>query len=339
MKKIIVFLFFFLFSCQNEYIEFHQNKEFEKKIQTEVNYFSFDKIEYLSWITLKETPNLTLLDELTTKVDNAKFRVYVEVYIFTEKRLKKSLINAKKRWLDVKVILEKNVYKASNLNEQTFKDLARNWIEVVYSNSKNYSLNHSKMIIIDDEVIISTGNYSYSTFRYNREFFLYINNKNLFPIFLEIFENDFKWIRKNIYNNNLVLSPFYSRKKLEYLIKNAKKSIKIYAHNFWDNSILNFVVKKKHEWLDIKIILPDLKKVSSNENEIKFLQKNGINIKLVDKPEIHAKSILIDEKYLYIWSVNFSSYSMDQNREIWLILKNEDIIRQFITIFNNDFQK
>jgi phosphatidylserine/phosphatidylglycerophosphate/cardiolipin synthase-like enzyme len=60
---------------------------------------------------------------------------------------------------------------------------------------------------------------------------------------------------------------------------------------------------------------------------------------LVDKPEIHAKSILIDEKYLYIWSVNFSSYSMDQNREIWLILKNEDIIRQFITIFNNDFQK
>jgi phosphatidylserine/phosphatidylglycerophosphate/cardiolipin synthase-like enzyme len=60
---------------------------------------------------------------------------------------------------------------------------------------------------------------------------------------------------------------------------------------------------------------------------------------LVDKPGIHAKSILIDEKYLYIWSVNFSSYSMDQNREIWLILKNEDIIRQFITIFNNDFQK
>jgi phosphatidylserine/phosphatidylglycerophosphate/cardiolipin synthase-like enzyme len=46
--------------------------------------------------------------------------------------------------------------------------------------------------------------------------------------------------------------------------------------------------------------LPDLKKVSSNENEIKFLQKNGINIKLVDKPGIHAKSILIDEKYLYI---------------------------------------
>jgi len=48
MKKIIVFLFFLLFSCQNEYIEFHQNREIEKQIQTEVNYFSFDKIEYLS---------------------------------------------------------------------------------------------------------------------------------------------------------------------------------------------------------------------------------------------------------------------------------------------------
>jgi phosphatidylserine/phosphatidylglycerophosphate/cardiolipin synthase-like enzyme len=33
-------------------------------------------------------------------------------------------------------------------------------------------------------------------------------------------------------------------------------------------------------------------------------------------PKIHAKSILFDEKYLYLGSINFSKYSLDSNREI-----------------------
>lgn len=339
MKKLLIFSLFFLISCQNEYVEFHQNKEIQKQIQTEINNFSFEKIEYLSGLTLRKTPDLELLKELTTKIDNAKSRVYIEVYIFTEKRIKKALIDAKKRWVDVKVILEKNIYQAWNLNKETFKDLEKAWIKVVYSNPENYSLNHSKMMIIDDEVVISTWNYSYSTFKYNREFFLFLENKEYLKKFMEIFISDFSWIKKNTYWNNLILSPFSSRTKLEYLIKNAKKSIKIYANNISDNSILNEIIKKNKEKVDVKMILPDLKKVSSNENEIKLLQENNIDVKIIDKPEIHAKAILIDEKYLYIWSVNFSTYSMDKNREIWLILKNEDIIKKFLGIFNDDFKK
>lgn len=65
------------------------------------------------------------------------------------------------------------------------------------------------------------------------ESFLSVKNPELLKKFEEIFSNDFAWI-KNIYDDNLVLSPFYSRDKMEYLIKNAKSSIKIYSHNFWE---------------------------------------------------------------------------------------------------------
>jgi len=97
MKKIFLFVCLFLFSCQNEYVEFHQNKEKQTQLQTQINDFSFEQIQYLSGITLKNTPDLKLLDDITTKIENANSRVYVEVYIFTEKRMKKSLIDAKKR--------------------------------------------------------------------------------------------------------------------------------------------------------------------------------------------------------------------------------------------------
>jgi phosphatidylserine/phosphatidylglycerophosphate/cardiolipin synthase-like enzyme len=58
--------------------------------------------------------------------------------------------------LEVKVLLEHNPYKAPGLNNKTYGILQEAGIEVVWSNTKHYALNHSKTIVIDDENIIST---------------------------------------------------------------------------------------------------------------------------------------------------------------------------------------
>ncbi len=341
---INVFLFFsilFLSSCEinNDYTKYHQDKNIflqeEKKYKEEIKDFSFEKIKELNEIDIIKTPDTNFLDELVEKINKADSKIYVEIYIFTEKRLKKAILDAKKRWLEVKVLLEKNVYKAPYLNNDIFKEFEKWWIEVKYSKFDNYSLNHTKLMIIDDEAILSTWNYSYSTFKYNREFFLIIKNKDIYNILSYIFNQDFNWIKSSIYDDNLVLSPFYSRDKIEYIIKNAKKSIKIYSHNFNDEKIKNLLIEKSKE-VKVEIIFPDLKKVDSNKEVIDFFKKNKINIYLVDKPEIHAKSIMIDDEFLYIWSINFSKSSIDDNREIWLLLKDKKIISYFSKSFDID---
>lgn len=341
MKKTLLFLLLFLFSCNNDYQNYHEEKQNlqtqNDELKSQISDFNLEKIKYLSWITLNSTPDTKYLDNLVKKIENAKTKIWVEVYIFTEKRLKNALIKARKSWVKVEILLEKNVYMASNLNKKFYDEFKKAWIDVRYSNSKNYALNHTKMMIIDDEVILSTWNYSYSSFKYNREFFLSIKNPELLKKFEEIFSNDFAWIKKNIYDDNLVLSPFYSRDKMEYLIKNAKNSIKIYSHNFWDENMLNLLKDAQKSWKEVKVIFPSLKKVSSNKEEIEELKNAWINLKTISKPEIHAKTILIDDKYLYIWSVNFSSASMNKNREVGILLSNEEIIKQFLDIFNDDF--
>lgn len=343
MKKIILLLFLFLFSCSNEYINYHkQNQDYNYDnlvIQNEIKDFSYESIWYLSWITLKSTPDLFLLQEMVEKIEDAKEKVYVEVYIFTEKRLRNAIIKAHKKWVDVKVLLEKNVYGATTLNNETYKLFEKNWIDVKRSNVENYSLNHTKLMIVDNEAILSTWNYSYSSFKYNREFFLFIKNIEILNKLHEIFKADFSWIKKNIYHNNLILSPFYSREKLEFILKNASESIKIYSLNFSDESIKNILINKQKEWIEVKIIFPDIKKVDSNKEIIQEFEKAWIQVKLLKKEDLHAKSILIDWKYLYIWSINFSYYSINENREIWLLISNEEIIKDFLKIFLSDFDK
>ncbi len=95
--------------------------------------------------------------------------MYVEVYIFTERDLRDALIRAYARGVDVKILLENNPYQAPYLNDDHFTSFQQAHIPVKWSDPLNYSLNHAKLLLIDDYAYISTGNFSYSLFTKNRD--------------------------------------------------------------------------------------------------------------------------------------------------------------------------
>jgi phosphatidylserine/phosphatidylglycerophosphate/cardiolipin synthase-like enzyme len=49
--------------------------------------------------------------------------------------------------------------------------------------------------------------------------------------------------------------------------------------------------------------------------------------------------VLIDTSYIYVWSVNFTTNSFDNNREVWVIFKSEktwwEIKKEFLKDFSN----
>jgi phosphatidylserine/phosphatidylglycerophosphate/cardiolipin synthase-like enzyme len=56
-----------------------------------------DKIRELDSIVFRTNPDKGLLDDIVLKIDNAKKRIYLEVYIFTDKRIREAIIKAKNR--------------------------------------------------------------------------------------------------------------------------------------------------------------------------------------------------------------------------------------------------
>ncbi|MDD3645799.1 MAG: phospholipase D-like domain-containing protein [Candidatus Gracilibacteria bacterium] len=338
----IFILFFFIvisFYQGEEYLNFYQsynNQEQTKIIQaSEIEDFSLKKIRNLDDTSLYYTPYKSLLDDITEKIDKANSRVYIEVYMLTETRIQDSLIRAKKRGIDVKIVLEKNPYMAYNINDKAYKNMEKNGIEIVWSNSKNYSLNHTKLLIVDEEAIISTGNLTYSTFTYNRDFFVVINDKLLLEKLLSIFNADYAGEDFSIYDDNLVLSPNYSREKLEKMILEAKESIDMYFQYLEDEKLFNIVLSKLKSGIKLNIVLAETA-LENNKEEIEKLDLAGAQVNLLKKPTIHSKAILVDDNYLFIGSVNFSEYSIDKNREIGIILKDEDVIKKFKEVFVKD---
>ncbi|MGB2110621.1 MAG: phospholipase D-like domain-containing protein [Patescibacteria group bacterium] len=64
-------------------------------------------------------------------------------------------------------------------------------MKIAWSDSNDYSLNHSKFIIIDDFAYISTGNFSYSTFTTNRDYYLKIIDEEIIIKLNEVFAADY----------------------------------------------------------------------------------------------------------------------------------------------------
>jgi len=337
---IINFLIIFSLFYWKEYFDFHKDKieisKNEKENKEQLEKFKIDNIKNYENIEIFSTPDKKVLDYIVEKINSAHDYIYIEIYMLTENRTREALIKAKKRWIDVKIILEKDPYLAYSINDKTFDEFKKYNIEIVWSNTKNYALNHSKMILIDWLNIISTGNLTYSTFTQNRDFFVFINDLELNKKLLKIFNDDFKWIKKTVYDDNLIISPTISREKIIDLLESANSDIKIYMQYFSDDEINKKLIEiKKKKNIKISAVIP---KTAINDENTKKLIDNKIEIKVIPKYKMHAKSILIDEKYLFIWSINFSNYSIDKNREIWILINNKDIILKFLDIFNYDFK-
>lgn len=83
--------------------------------------------------------------------------------------------------------------------------------------------------------------------------------------------------------------------------------------------------------------MADPSKVKSNTEAILLLRSKRIDVRTSKKPVIHAKSALVDSEYGYIGSENYSTNSLDENREIGTLIKaSPEFTKMFRSVFETD---
>jgi phosphatidylserine/phosphatidylglycerophosphate/cardiolipin synthase-like enzyme len=115
------------------------------------------------------------------------------------------LIRAKNRGVNIKVILDPNKSDTyDNPNYKTAKILKDNKISYRWFKPNSYSdvefnMLHTKLMIVDDEVIVGSGNFSHKGLDVNHEVGLITNDKNISKKATDFFNN--------IWKNNTSLEP------------------------------------------------------------------------------------------------------------------------------------
>lgn len=289
--------------------------------------------------------NLVLLEQpmsgrqpLLTVLQNAQHEILIEVYLLSDKEIISALTQAKARGVDVKVMLEEHPFGGGNSNQKTQQLLQQAGIAVLWTNPA-FALTHEKAVIVDrQEVFILNQNLTTSSFEKNREFDIIDSNPQDVQEAGGIFLDDWQRTSFTPTKGSLLMSPNTARTALTDLVTSATQTIAIEMEVITDNEIVQ-LLQEKAKTVHIEIIEPTEKQVAANTSPTHLLEQAGVVVKTISSPYIHAKLIIVDGKKAYIGSVNFTSQSMDQNRELGILVSQQNILTTLVQDFNQDFQQ
>ncbi|MBX5450289.1 phospholipase D-like domain-containing protein [Thermogemmatispora sp.] len=280
---------------------------------------------------------------ITNAINSAHRSVWLELYLLTNRNVINALEEAANRGLDVRVMLETHPYGGGSLSPtETMDRLSAAGVKVK-ATSPAFALTHEKGMIIDGTTAyIMTCNLTNAALGVgstkNREYGIIDTNPADVKAVSDIFEADWNRTQVSLSNPNLVVSPINSRSVLESLIKGAHKSLLIEAEELIDDSIEHELAAAAQRGVTVQVILPYQSSSSdSNRSGIKTIKQGGAQVREDKQLYMHAKMMIVDGEKAFVGSENFSSQSLDHNRELGIVLSDQHIISVLQQTFAADW--
>jgi cardiolipin synthase len=296
---------------------------------------------------------------ILSAIREAKAFIDVGIYRLEDKEILNNLIDAKRRGVEVRIILQKpNLYPepfANSQNEETENILSSYGINTHYLPEHKYILTHYKFIIFDKSyALVQTLNYDSFNLTKARNFALATNNKLQVKALNEIFDNDFS--NKTDLNDknsmqfwktcNIIIGPNNQQEAITELLKSAKYSVWIYQQDITDSHLASIIRNISLEGKDVKILMTPTPFGGIDLNRINhtLIETAGGKTRFLTKEDlyIHAKVIIIDAHNngkAYIGSCNFWNQALIKQRELGIVTTKDVTLSKISAIFESDWQK
>lgn len=313
---------------------FAQNEETKKDWSQSFTLFSWRRqhLQNITW-TIVQMPNPSFVSSYLDSLESSP-KIDIQTYELTEKRIKSRIKQKAQSWTHFRIMLENNKYQQF---QNTFKKLQNERsglqnIDLISDEHLPTTYLHSKITLAQSGFWIQSSNLTHSTFANNREHLFRSQNPAVLASLKTLFQKDFSWetLLASDLHPNLVVCNINCREVIADLLANAQKSITIQTQYLTDPSLFAIITKKSKN-LTLRAIFSDTANNKKLPNYFWTWQ-----VRLLQKPYVHTKMILIDDEILLLGSMNLSANSLDNNREIWIFLLDPALIAQFKKEFAQD---
>lgn len=272
-----------------------------------------------------------ILDELTA----ARRSIDLEVYLLSDNDVIKSLIDADRRGVRVRVIMEEHPFGGPGNQPRVFSRLQDGGVEVRWAPAP-YRFAHIKTFVVDGAVaIIMNLNLTTSAFTGNREFAAITTRPGEVAEAAAIFEAD--WAGAvDPPDGPLVVSPASSRRELLDLIASARIDLDLYAEVVQDDEALAALAAAAKRGVAVRLIVPDDKAADVRADYLRLVA-DRVAVRTIPTLYVHAKLVVVDGRLAFIGSQNFTATSLDQNRELGLFVDEPALVSRLRRIFESDF--
>jgi hypothetical protein len=272
-------------------------------------------------------------------VNSATSSINVTIYELKDTTLVNDLIAREKAGVKVRVILDQ---AQQSYDSAAYSALTAGGVGVVWS-STTFTYTHQKTISVDGrESYISTGNFDTTYYATSRDYGVFDTDANDVAAITAVFNADYAHSTITPSDSgDLVWSPTDSQTQLLALINGATKSLDIEQEEFSDTTLINAIVSALNRGVTVRVALEDPSSYSSEVSEVENAGGKVTGYSSSTGFYIHAKTVIADygtsAAKAFLGSENFSSNSLNDNRELGLITADSGVVSGLESTFTADF--
>ncbi len=302
-------------------------------------------------LALITEPNDGIAPVLAT-IRGASTSVDLVIYELDDAQIESALAADEQRGVAVRVILSSGYNGASStMNGAAYNFLVSHGVPVRWSPAY-FSLTHQKTLVVDsNRALIMTFNLVSKYYMTGRDFGIVDQDaRDIAAVertFGDDWENDSAEGASRGGNNgdasdDLLWSPG-SEAPLIALIDSAKKSLYIYNEEMADTAITKTLIDAARRGVGVYV---DMTGASEWKWEFEELTTAGAHVRTYPDADdaplyIHAKMIIIDGETAgaraFLGSENFSAGSLNNNRELGIMISDQRIIESLMKTFTADW--
>jgi phosphatidylserine/phosphatidylglycerophosphate/cardiolipin synthase-like enzyme len=255
-------------------------------------------------------------------ISAARVSLWMEMYLLTDASAIATIAGRVAAGCDVRVILEPAPYQDPGANQPAFDQLAAAGALVRWSLPR-FSFTHAKTFTVDHaRLAVLTLNLTGDGLGRNREYAAIDDDPADVAAAEAIFSADALGAATAAPTGRLVTSPESSRSTLVALIGGARASLALETEELTDQAMVSALLDARGRGVAVTLAWPG--PAAGAGTAFTRLAAAGATVRAVPTPPIHGKVVVADARTLYLGSVNLSSTSLDDNREVGLLLSQPD---------------
>lgn len=272
-------------------------------------------------------------------VNSATSSIDITIYEIKDTTLVDDLIAQEDAGVTVRVIMDE---KHQSYDAAAYDALTAAGVGVVWS-STAFTYTHQKTITVDDrESYISTGNFDTTYYATSRDYGVFDTNAEDVAAIESVFNADYTDTSITPSDGtDLVWSPTDSQSQLLALINGAQYSLDIEQEEFSDTALVDAIVDAINRGVTVRVVVEDPSDYSTEVSEVTSAGGSVVGYSSSTGFYIHAKAIVADygtsSAKVFLGSENFSDNSLNDNRELGLIVSDSAVISGVESAFNSDF--
>lgn len=277
-------------------------------------------------------------------INHAEKSLRIKMFVFSDPVLLQSVIQAHKRGVNVRIMLNPARRSGEKENADSRKMLRAERIEVLDSNPA-FDVTHEKSMVVDgNTAFIQSLNWETKNITETRDYAVVTSHKHEVDEVIECFDAD--WSRGEFTpgeHSHLIWCVGNGRLRIAEFIDSAKHSLWLQNERYQDPVIIERLVRASRRGVKIHTMVRPPHKLKKDKliegvGGLRIMDDVGIKVHRLKGLKMHAKLLFADGTRAIVGSINLAPGSFDSRRELAIEVRDADILDRLHSVVHEDWK-